>query len=272
MSDKIRDRISKLLNMTVKNGCSEDEQESAMRIAAGLAAKAGIDLELCRPKDAPKPKAIHRAKYQELKPHQALAAEAAAQLYGVECNVYNLGAHGISFVGREENIEAAEETWFWLMRQVEELYKQALPRGLSKSDRAEFRKTFKAGCAMRVKERAIKLMREMVLNDEKAQQSTGHNALVVQGHFKQLYGEIDSYWEEIYFKPAREREERQRVIEERLKESDPSAYERLMKERAKDAEKAASHTGRRGRSIPVGSGTNAGIAAGDRVKLRREVS
>ncbi len=56
MSEEVRkakERISKLLNMTVENGATEDEQANAIRLAAGIAARLGIEVEACRPKDAP---------------------------------------------------------------------------------------------------------------------------------------------------------------------------------------------------------------------------
>jgi hypothetical protein len=257
MTDNFRDKITKLLNMTVENGCSEDEQESAMRIAASLAAKAGIDLDSCRAVDAPRPKAKSKNVGRDFKPHQALSAEAAAILYGCEANSYNLGADGIVFVGRDENIELAEQTWFWLMRQVELLYKQALPKGLSQTARGEFRKTFKAACAARVRDRAWSLMQDLKKNDSAAQAATGHNALVVLGHFEQLQKEISEYWDERVQSWKKQRED--------WEQKNPEAAKELAKKEAKRKGY------RRGRSIPTGSGTNAGFAAGDRVKLREEV-
>ena len=91
MSKAILDRITKLLNMTTANGCTEDEQETALRMASAMAMKAGIELDSLRAKDAPKAKATARSKSQEFKPHQAYAAAAAAELYGIQCNVYDLG-------------------------------------------------------------------------------------------------------------------------------------------------------------------------------------
>lgn len=274
MNEEIRKKIGKMLNMTVENGCSEDEQESAMRIAAGLAAKAGIDLDSCRPAGELKPKAKYKHVSEAYKPHQAFAAKAAAELYGVECYAYDLGAHGISFVGREENIELTEQTWFWLMRQVELLYKQHLPRGLSQSARAEFRKTFKAACAERVFVRAVNLVREMVFNDNVAQSSTGHNALVVKSHFEQLHSENREYWEEQnrpYIEREKQREEAESVRRERMRIENPQAYDRMIKEEERELKRASKLKGRRGRSIPRGNGTAIGREAGNSVQLRKEL-
>lgn len=252
------DKIRKLLAMTVENGCSEDEAETAMRMAASIAARGGIELDSLRAKDEPKRKAKSKYHSAELKPHQALAAHAAAVLYGVECNAGNLGKYGVMFVGREELIELTEETMFWLFRQIEELYKSSLPKGLSKSERGEYRKTFKAACAQRVLERARAVMRDIKAGG--AQAATGQNALVVVGYFDQLKAEQDQYWEDVYAADRKRLEARLAAMTPAQRE----AYEEAQKNR-----KAPRMT--RGRSIPTGSGTRAGRQAGDQVKLRKEV-
>lgn len=268
---KARAKISKLLNMTVENGCTEDEQESAMRMAAGLATRLGIELDSVRAAEptAAQRKAVKRAVNQEFKIHQILAAQAAAALYGCKLYTYNQGKNGIFFIGREENVEMAEETMFWLMRQVELLYKENLPRGLTQSVRAQYRKTFKAACAHRVASRAYALMEEMKRNDQAAQSATGKNALVVQNYFKTLEEECEAY-----FAPTDEQkaaEERRRLEREQWERDNPELAEAQRKEREKLMKKLMKRKGPRARKIPTGIGTNAGLAAGDRVKLRREV-
>lgn len=272
--NKLRQKMAKLLNMTVENGCTEDEQESAMRMAAGLAARAGIESELEAIKNAaaagtgPVKRAIKTKRVsQEFKVHQILAAQAAAELYGVRLYTYSGGKYGIEFLGREENCESAETTMFWLMRQVELLYKQNLPRGLSQSVRAEFRKTFKAACAHRVYERAKDLMWDMKMNEQSAQAATGQNALVVQGYFKQLETEITEYFhgtpEEQAARKKKE-EDRRNALTPAERQAEDRELERYMK-------KAAKRKGPRPRTLPTGNGTAAGRMAGDSVKLRTEI-
>lgn len=277
MSDAIRDRIAKLLNMTVANGCTEDEQETALRMASAMALKAGIELDSLRPKDAPKPKAVSRNKPAEMKPHQALCAVAAATLYGIECNVYKLGKDGIMFVGREDLIELAEETMFWLFRQIESLYKMALPKGMTQARRAEYRKTFKAACAERTRDRAWAYMRELKNNERMAQEATGHNALVVRNHFETLADEIDAFWSDRY-KLTPEQKARAEAYAEKVRkwrEENPEEAARMDKEaeraRKKEERAAARRKPRKQRELPRGIGTEAGWAAGDHVKLRKEV-
>lgn len=268
---KARAKISKLLNMTVENGCTEDEQESAMRMAAGLATRLGIELDSVRATEptAAQRKAVKKAVNQEFKVHQVLAAQAAAALYGCKLYTYDHGKGGLFFVGREENVEMAEQTMFWLMRQVELLYKQNLPRGLTQAVRAQYRKTFKAACAHRVAERAYALMEEMKRNDQAAQAATGKNALVVQDYFKTLEQEIADY-----FAPTAEQQaaaDRRRLEREQWERDNPVAAAEAKKELEKWAKKQSKRKGPRARRLPTGIGTNAGLAAGDRVQLRREV-
>lgn len=268
----LKDKIRKLMNMTVENGCTEDEQESAMRMAAGLAARAGIELEALRQKDATaaERKAIKKAVNQEFKLHQVLSAQAAAALYGCDLYLYDGGKQGLLFVGRDENIEMAEQTMFWLMRQVELLYKQSLPRGMTQSARAEFRRTFKAACAHRVYQRALELMRELKSNEQAAQAATGQNALVVQGYFEQLRRENQAVWDPTPEQKARAAEYA-RLEEERRNALSPEARAREDKEREKALKRAMKRKGPRARTLPMGNGTMAGRAAGDSVKLRREM-
>lgn len=270
--EKAKERIKKLLNMSVENGCSEDEQETAMRLAAAAATKAGIDLEALQAEaakatgaPAPKRTATFKASREVWKMHQALAAQAAGQLYGVDVIVYTNGT--LSFVGREENIELTEQTMMWLMRQVELLYKQNLPRGLSQRDRAQYRKNFKANCAYQVYRRAIELMRDMRSSDMSAQQATGQNALVVQGYFETLKEERDRYYG---LDPESQERRRQQEIARRnaMTPEQRAAEDKRNEEYLK---KLSKRKGPRPRYVPTGFGANDGRRAGDQVKLRKEI-
>lgn len=273
---KTKARIAKLLNMTVENGCSEDEAANAMRMAAGLAVKIGIELDAVRPAGAPKPKIVEKRKYTMMKVYESFCAEAAAALYGVDCYAPNYGKHGWWFTGREENIELAEQTMIWLVEQVERLYKQALPRGLSKRDRANFRGSFKDACGERIYHRALRLMRDMKTNQAAAQEATGQNALVVAGYFEQLASEIKEFEDEKYWAPARRAAEaaKQARTDMLAAMSEPERVKFLEneeKERKAAEKKAKPYKAPRTRNPKMGSGTYAGREAGDRVQLRREI-
>lgn len=273
---KAKERLSKLLNMTVENGCSEDEAENAMRMAAGLAARIGISLESVRPAGQAKPKIVEKSIYRQMKVYESFCTEAAAVLYGVDCYAPNYGKNGFWFTGREENIELAEQTQLWLVRQVEQLYKQALPRGLTKRARAELRGSFKDACGERIYHRAVRLMREMKTNETAAQEATGQNALVVAGYFESLRQEIRDFDDAKYHAPAREAAKR--IADERTAKlaamSEPERVKFLedeQKAREKAEKNAKPYKAPRTRNPKRGSGTSAGYEAGDRVQLRHAV-
>lgn len=271
---KTKDRIAKLLNMTVANGCSEDEAANAMRMAAGLATKIGIELDAVRPAGAPKPKIVEKRKYTVMKVYESFCSEAAAVLYGVDCYAPNYGKNGYWFTGREENVELAEQTMVWLVAQVEQLYKQALPRGLSKRDRANFRGSFKDACGERIYHRAFRLMRDMKTNQAAAQEATGQNALVVAGYFEQLASEIKEFEDEKYWAPMRRVQEAaaQRRTDMLAAMSEPERVKFLEnEEKERKKREAKPYKAPRTRNPKYGSGTMAGREAGDRVQLRREI-
>lgn len=275
---KAKERLSKLLNMTVENGCSEDEAENAMRMAAGLAARIDISLDEVRPAGEAKPTIKEKWKSVRMKVYESFCAMAAAELYGVECVAPNYGKDGYWFTGREENIDLAEQTMLYLVRQVEQLYKQALPKGLTKRARAEFRGSFKDACGERIYQRAIRLMRQMQTNETAAQEATGRNALVVASHFKQLRTEIRDYNDEKYIHGPRRRAEelRQQMLASMTEEARIKFLEQEHKDKLeaeKKAKKAAArpYKAPRTRNPKRGNGTTAGWDAGDRVQLRKGI-
>lgn len=270
-----KERISKLLNMTVENGCSEDEAANAMRMAAGLAAQIGIALESMRPVGEVKPKVKEKQNFTQMKVYESFCAEAAAVLYGVSCYAPNYGKQGYWFTGREENIELAEQTMIWLVQQVEQLYKRALPRGLSKRDRANFRGSFKDACGERLYDRAVSLMREMKRDEKTAQAATGSTALVVAGYFWTLETEIKAFDEAKYWAPikaAQKRAEDARVAKLAAM-SEPDRVKFLeAEEKERKKQEAKPYKAPRMRNPKYGSGTMAGRDAGDRVQLRKELN
>lgn len=279
MTDPILEKLRKLMALASDTrNTSEEETDTAMRMAAALAAKHGIDLNTLRTADTPKAKVMHKRNRTEMTFQQIYAAHAAATLMGVRFYVYDEGRRGFEFVGRDDLIEMAEQLMFFLMRQVEEIYKSSLPKGLSKRDRAEFRRTFKPACALRAKKRAEEVMRELKTNERTAQAATGHNALVVAGYYDTLKSEIDEYENERY-KPSPEavaREMERKAREAAWREANPEAAARADAQAAKDqaawAKRQAKLKGRREREMPQGSGTRAGYDAGVHVKLNKEVS
>lgn len=208
MSDQtaIHDRILKLLNMTEENGCTEDEAETALRMAAGLMARHGINEDQINARAGQSKRSATRKRYSSrLQNHQVILAQAAAVIYGCEVWTYSGGKFGIEFVGRQENIDLAQDTMFWLIRQVDFIYKAALPKGLSQHDRKKYRDSFKDHCALRVHQRAISLIEELKANEQTAHAATGSTAIVVANHFAVLAEEINEVKSTVRFsrRPAR---------------------------------------------------------------------
>jgi hypothetical protein len=151
----ITDKIRKLLALAADKGASEHEATRAMEVAMRLMAEHNLthaDL------DEDKSSVRRGESLHEIdKKWQYIIAQAAGKLYGcVACQTYD--GEKFRFIGRADNIDAADITFIFLRDQVEALYKQSLPRGMSKQDRSEYRRHFKLYCATRIYERAAKLV------------------------------------------------------------------------------------------------------------------
>lgn len=228
MDQNIKERIRKLYALANDKAATEDEAATAMRMASGLMAKHGIALSDIggEPSKAKKGSKLT----EKFDQYEVWLANAAGHLFGCRCITLDGGKQGLYFIGRPDNIEAAEQTLMFLTRQVEAFYKQALRPGLTQKARSEFRRTFKVAAASRVQHRVVDLVREMQSSDAAAKGATGSNALVVKGYFDQMFSEADT---------------------------EMNSIPNLRTQKA--------------RSYRTGSGTQAGFAAGNRVKLRQEV-
>lgn len=147
----IVDRIRKLLNLAHDKGASEHEAARALELATELMLKHGIEA-----KDLDNEVRIGEGSTFELDGRwHSICAQAVGVLYGTLPLHYSTG---FNFVGRQDNVEACEVTFAYIVLQVTEIYKQSLPKGLSKAERNEFRRTFKEGCALRVFHRAHEII------------------------------------------------------------------------------------------------------------------
>lgn len=190
--DPIKSKIIKLLNLANDKGATEDEAGTAMRMALGLMTRHGIEQSALGEGLTPPRAKLGTFIKEKFHPHQITLATAAGTLYGCRLVCFGKGGSGgIQFIGRQDNIDAAELTLLYLTRQVEALYKTSLPKGMGKTARAEYRRTFKDACANRVSTRASLLMRQMAFDQATAKAATGQNALVVQGYFEQCFKEAD---------------------------------------------------------------------------------
>lgn len=157
----IVDKIRKLLALSRNKGATEGEAANAMAVASRLMTQHGIDnVDQLAEESAKKGSWIHGRGREEW---EKVAASAVAKLF--HCvNIHLINNHGTRFVGRSVNVEACEETFPWVCEQIEELYKvalRALGGRMSKSERGNFRLTFKQACAMRVFHRAAEIVAQM---------------------------------------------------------------------------------------------------------------
>ena len=176
MSNSIREKIKKLLALANDSGATEAEAESAMEMATALMMKYNLSVDL----DEERKTTIrgpHVMSNLDDKWHIS-AASAAAVLYS--CRLIVMGGGGFEFVGRPEAIDSVQDLTMFIVNQIEAQYKKHLPKGLSVSDRAEFRRTFKLACATKVHSRAWYIMEQLRNDDTKALQFTGSTALVVK--------------------------------------------------------------------------------------------
>ncbi len=276
----IKDKLAKLLAMANDKRGNEEEANTAMMMAASLAAKHNIDLKSIEGGDTKQAKIVQKRVRDEMTFTQYYAAHAAAALMGIRCYTYDNGKNGFEFTGRDDLIESASDVMLWLLSQIDMIYRGHLAKGLSQRDRAEFRKTFKPACARRVYERAALLMHEMKTNERAAQKATGHNALVVAGYFETLKEEIREFdrieakkWEltpEEKAEHAR-REAAREARHQQWRLDNPKEAAAQDRRDAREQRRWENRKPPKERQMPKGSGSKVGYQAGDRVKLRKEV-
>jgi len=190
MSEQIKLKIAKLLNLARDKGASENEAATAMAMATKLMLMHGIaETDMHQSKTF----ADKSTTFEVDRDWMEVLVQASGKLFGcMTLKTKNReGATVFYFIGRPDNHDAAIATYQFLSDQVERLYKTSLPRGLTQKARAEYRRTFKYACAVRVYHRAEDLIAEMSSKDNVA--ATGTTALVVQGHFEKLADEVDEF-------------------------------------------------------------------------------
>lgn len=186
--DAIKEKIAKLLAVAQGNA-NEHESDEAMRLASALMMKHGIDAaDIDMGARGSRVGESDAVKFDHM--WHRLVARCAAYLYGTQ-SMWTKTT--ITFVGRLDNREASLVTHHWLVEQVEAAYKSCLPKGMSKAARAEYRRTFKMACALRLLQRAHKLVAEI---QENAPTIVGSTALVVVNHRKELEEEVDAFFKE----------------------------------------------------------------------------
>ncbi len=220
MSNDILSKIEKLLALAANNS-NENEAAAAMAKASALMTDHGISQSQLHTTELRI--ADQSGMHETATDWEYLAYRAAARLYG--CATIQYDKNQFTVVGREEHIDATVMTGKWLGEQIQALYKKDLPKGLGQNERANFRRTYKYSCAVRVYERAGEAIIQQI-----KQGTSGSTALVVSNHFDTLN-------------------------EENTRKLDQIGVRSLPKQIRK-----------------AGLGTAMGRAAGNQVKLRRELT
>lgn len=201
MIDHTVDKIKKLLALAHDKGATEHEAAQALEMASALMTKYGV--EQSQLIDKPNVM-LHKITVEgaEDKWHGWLLS-ATGMLVTVRPVIYGGGT--FAFIGRESNVSAAAAMFPWLVEQVERLYKRDLPKGMTKKARADYRRTFKQACAVRVYRRAEELRHAMTSDNATAQAATGSTALIVRNSTQQQLDAIAEYMRSIGYrtKPGR---------------------------------------------------------------------
>ena len=192
MSDNnIRDKIRKLLALARDKGATENEASNAMTMATALMAKYRIDQSELEVKSSITGSCMFGDWYL----WAARVVGAAAELCAVRWSIHASGPdsfNAINFYGPELDMHMAADMFNYLLNEVEKAYKRDLPKGMTKAERSEFRKTYKFACANRLWTRAGDIVQEMKRNDQAAK-ATGSRALVVAASFDQQLSEIEEW-------------------------------------------------------------------------------
>jgi predicted metalloendopeptidase len=153
MSDIIA-RIKNLMDLA-GNNTSEEEAANAMTLARKLMLKHNLSEN-----DLAESENRNFASFGELKSFDKdyirILFKAVGEMTSTSFVMYNNDSYKI--VGRPINQAVADELLAWLIVQVEKLYKIHLPKGMSKQERAKYRKDFKRLCSFRIFQRANELV------------------------------------------------------------------------------------------------------------------
>lgn len=167
MSDDIRSRVRKLLALAGDQGATENERAVAMQKAQALIEQHNIELgDDEHFEDQIKiVKGDIFVKGMKL-PFHKIVGRSVAALY--ECShLIHPRVDGHSYWGMSHQVEAAEETFLWIVAQIEDLYRVALKAfdgQLDKRQRAELRASFKDAAALRVEHRIREIIAQRKQN------------------------------------------------------------------------------------------------------------
>lgn len=142
----IHNKIQHLLELA-NNNPSEDEAANAMDMARKLMMKYNIQL-----RDLGTVSSVSYGEAHTLdRDYFKILGEAVRIMTGVSMVYFR--DETFKMAGTRVNVQIAHKLLMFLAEQVESLYKIYLPKGMSKRERAQYRKDFKRACAIRIRDR-----------------------------------------------------------------------------------------------------------------------
>lgn len=176
---EIAAKIQNLLDLA-RNNPSEEEAASAASMAQRLMLKHNIT-----ERDLGHVSAVIYSPGQPLdRDYFKILGHAVNAMTG--CVMVLYGTDTYKLAGTKTNTLVAEQLLRFLAEQVEQLYKIYLPTGMSKRERAKYRKDFKRNCANRIYHRCLEHVKQL-----KYAKTTETTALVVVQD--ELQKEVDDF-------------------------------------------------------------------------------
>lgn len=185
--ESIKDKIKKLMALANNAGATEHEAAQAMEMASALMIKYNIELPAEESNEVVQGPTV----FMGFEEHwHTIAGQAAAYLFMCKVVTNMPRGRGFYFIGRPTNIEMAVDTFDSLLKQIERLYKEHLPKGLSVTERANFRRTFKFSCANRVYARSVQIVENFKKTGLPEIEHSKSTALVVVDSIQQQIEEV----------------------------------------------------------------------------------
>jgi hypothetical protein len=181
--DNVKDKIRKLLAM----GQSPNENEAA--VAMSKAAELMMRHNLTENDVSERLVGYGREIDTEEKRYRQIIGTAIGEMFSTIAIFRTREQKMFTFVGRESNVAASEDMYHFIVDQLEASYKQFLPKGMSKAERADYRRTFKWSMAVRIAHRIIAISEEIASGTTQA----GANALVIVAKKEQLQAEAKAF-------------------------------------------------------------------------------
>lgn len=192
-------KVKALLTLANNKGATEAEAARAMELASALMLKYGLEAPSLDEPEAPKVKPTDATRTHGSEDWPQWAARACSLLYGVKmlwCGKPGKVKSEFFFIGREENNEAAMDTYLYLVEQVHAIFDPHLSDGLSFAAKGKFRRDWKLGCAYRLYQRAEEIIKAQ--NEGKAQLGSSVTAIAIIGHRQRLENEIAEFLEKSF--------------------------------------------------------------------------